>query len=593
VRRRIVIAAGVGLLVAAGGAGAWRLLHHAAPPPCIDPDQALAGVWDAPVKSRIRGAFLATKKPYAEPADTALTKALDGYAGEWKTAVVASCKATERGEQTAKIAEIRQLCLDQRFEEVRALAEMLQDPSAALVEKADKAVWELDQVASCASRAAMIEPEIEPRYRADYRRLMLQTATAHAQAIGGQLVAAEGALMHAADEGKRIHADDLVALALHARAAVLFGENRLDEAYQVASDAVWSALRAGRDDLVMGAALTVASARAEGVAHLEVADGWLMFANAAAARSGGFSPAFDERRLELVGVIAAQRGDLKTAVASHEQALAAAKRLEGNDDPRLWGTEVQLATTLARSGAWALALPHFEHARQLREASVGPDHPDIGLILSDLAPCYENTGKTDEALATVKRALQIREKTYGPNSPFLVASLDNLADFELRAHELAAALADIERAQAIAIRFPGPTNAAYHTVATTHAEVLGASGRVAEARKAFDEVLALEAQHKSPELGMTLAARATLELAQARWKDAAALEERSIAAYEAAGGHDDLSLWKPLAGLAQARRALDKQADVKPLLERALAIGIKAQLTAAELDPIRDQLAKL
>jgi tetratricopeptide (TPR) repeat protein len=191
------------------------------------------------------------------------------------------------------------------------------------------------------------------------------------------------------------------------------------------------------------------------------------------------------------------------------------------------------------------------------------------------------------------RALQIREKTYGPNSPFLVASLDNLADFEMRAHELAGALADIERAQAIASRFPGPTDPAYHTVATTHAEILGAAGRVAEARKAFDDVLALEAANKSTELGMTLASRATFELAQARWQDAAKFEERSIASYEASGGPDDLALWKPLAGLAQARRALDKNADVRPLLDRALAIGIKAQLTAADLDPIRAQLANL
>lgn len=68
---------------------------------------------------------------------------------------------------------------------------------------------------------------------------------------------------------------------------------------------------------------------------------------------------------------------------------------------------------------------------------------------------------------------------------------------------------------------------------------------------------------------------------------------RAIAAYEAASGPDDLSLWKPLAGLAQARRALDKKADVKPLLDRALAIGIKAQLTADDLNPIRDQLGNL
>ena len=583
-RHRILIAAVVGAVAAC---------HHAAAPSCTGTERALDGVWDRAIKLKVHAAFIATKKAYAEPASAAVTKALDAYLADWTTAAVGNCDATIRGEQTETVSTIRELCLDQRFEEARTLAEMLQDPIGPLVERADQAVLELDPVAGCANSSAIVEPEIESRYRADYRRLMLQTAAAHAQAVGGQLVAAEGALLHAVDEGRRIHADDLVALALQNRAAVLFGESRLDEAYLIASDAVWAAMLARRDDIVMGAALTVASARAEGAGHLDVADGWVNLASAAATRSGGFPPEFDERRLELIGVIAAQRGDLKTAVASHEKALAAAKGLWGSENPALWSAEVQLATTLARSGAYIQALPHFEHARRLRESSVGPDHPDVALILSNLAACYEHAGEIDKALSTAKTAFQIREKTYGPNSPFLVATLNNLADFELRNHELAAALADVERAQAIAIRIPGPTSPTYHVVATTRAEILGASARVSESRKVFDDVLALEDHNKSPELGTTLTARATLELAQARWKDAEGFEERAIAAYETAGGRDDLSLWKPLAGLAQARRALDNKADVRPLLDRALAIGIKAQLTDGDLNPIRDQLANL
>jgi tetratricopeptide (TPR) repeat protein len=561
---------------------------------CTGTERALAGVWDAPIKLKVHAAFTATKKPYAEQANAAVTKALDTYLADWTTATAGNCEATRiRGEQTEKVQAIRQLCLDQRFEEARSLAQLLQDPSATLVEKADKAVWELDPIAGCANAAAIVAPEVEPKDRGAYAKLMLQTAAAHAQAIGGELIAAEGALMHIADEGKQIRADDLVALALHARAAVLFGAGRLDEAYPIASDAVWTAMRAHREDIVVAAALTLASARAEGADHLDVAEVWVQLASAAAARTGGIVPALDERRLEVLGVIAAQRGDFKTAVASHEKALEAAKALWGATNPATWGAEVQLAATLGRSGAWIQALPHFERARQLREASVGPDHPDVALILSNLAACYEHAGERDKALVTVKKAFQIREKTYGPNSPFLVATLNNLADFELRHHELAAALVDIERAQAIAIRIPGPMNPIYHVIATTHAEILGAAGRVTESRKAFDEVLELEAKTRSPELGTTLAARATLELAQAQWKDAAKFEERAIAAYEAAGGTDHLSLWKPLAGLARARRALDPKAAVKPLLDRAIAIGLKAQLTAEDLNPIRDQLAKL
>jgi len=575
VRRRIVIAAGI----------AVAACRHPHPPPCTDPAQALAGVWDRAIEVKVRAAFAATKKAYAESATMAVTKALDGYFADWVSETAGNCKAIEGGQIAQDAGARRQLCLDQRFEEGRALAEMLLDPTAALVDKADKAVWELDPVVSCADPGALVPSRVEPRYQADYRRLLLQTATAHAQAVGGQLVAAEGALMHAADEGRRIHADDVVAVALYARSAVLFGEGRLDESYALASDAVWAALLAHRDDLVIGSALTVASARAEG----GIADGWVGVATAAATRSGGFSPLYDEQRLELIGVIAGQRGDLKTAIASHEQALAAANGLWGSEGAQVWSAEVQLATTLARSGAWVKALPHFEHALRLREAAVGPDHPDVALILSNLAPCYAHAGQRDVAMATVKRAFEIREKSYGPNSPFLVATLDNLADFELHQGAYTAALADIDRAEAIARRVPGTADPNYHIVATTRAEVLGAAGRVADARKAFDDLLALEAQTKSPQLGLTLAARATLELAQKQWKDAAAFEDRAIAAY----GPDDLSLWKPLAGLAQARHALDPNADVKPLLERALAIGIKAQLAPDDLDPIRAQLAGL
>ncbi|MEO6777813.1 MAG: tetratricopeptide repeat protein, partial [Kofleriaceae bacterium] len=453
-RRRLAIVAGIGLILAGGGATAWLVHHHPVPPPSTEPPSppapctgtgpTLAGVWDPAIQRKVHAAFIATNKPYAEPASASVIKALDAYFAEWTTATVENCNATPlRGGHSAQAEAIRQLCLDQRFEEARTLAEMLQDPTAALVSQADTAVWALDPVAACAHAAAIVLPAIEPRYRADYRRLLLETAAAHAQAVGGQLVAAEGALMHAADEGRRIHADDLVALALHGRAAVLFGQARFDQAYRIAGEAVWTALLAHRDDLVIGAALTVASARAEAAGHLDVADAWVDLANAAAARTGGFAPMFDERRLELIGVIAAQRGDLRTAVASHTQALAAAQRLWGRDNPEVWSAEVQLATTLASAGAWVEALPHYEHALQLREASVGPDHPDVALILSNLAGCYDHAGDTAKALAAVKRALQIREKTYGPKSPLLVATLDNLADFELRHHELAPALADI------------------------------------------------------------------------------------------------------------------------------------------------------
>jgi tetratricopeptide (TPR) repeat protein len=595
-RRRIAIAAGIGLLVATGGAGALLLAHR--PPAgaaelCKGTERALVGVWDPPIKQHVHSAFSATKKPYAEQAFTGLERALDHYVAEWTTATVGNCEATRiRGEQTEKIQAIRQLCLDQRLEEIRSLGQVLQDPTDGLVEKADKAVWELEPIAGCASAAAIVTPSVAVRDQPEYTKLLLKVAGAHAQAIGGQYLPALTALAQAAEAGTKIHADDVVAIAQVARGVVLLGIGNTDEGYAAEDQAVWSAMRAKRDDLAANAALTIAGARAE-ASSLDVADVWLKLANASAARAGGYLPLLDERRLEITGVIEAQRGAFPAAVADHEKALEAAKALWGPNNPALWGAENQLATTLGRAGGWVQAVPHLEHALALRESSVGPDHPDVALLLSNLAAGYEHAGQTAKALATVQRALAIREKTYGPNSPFLVATLNNLADFEQRHGQLATALTDIERAKAIAVRIPGTGNPIYHVIATTEAEVLGASGKLAESRADFDAVLALEDKLKSPELGTTLASRGELELADHKWAAAAQFEERAIASYEASGGPEHLSLWKPLAGLAQARRGLDPKADVKPLLDRAIAIGVKAQLSPEDMNPIRDALAKL
>ncbi|MFT3697068.1 MAG: hypothetical protein QM831_28255 [Kofleriaceae bacterium] len=136
---------------------------------------------------------------------------------------------------------------------------------------------------------------------------------------------------------------------------------------------------------------------------------------------------------------------------------------------------------------------------------------------------------------------------------------------------------------------PGPTSPLYHVIATTYAEVLGRTNPT-DARVAFEDVVKLETDLKSPELGTSLASRGELELAQNKPKDAAVYFDRSIAAYESIS-KDHLSLWKPLAGLARARHAIDPKADVRPLFERAIAIGVKAQISDEDMQPIKEAMS--
>jgi ATP/maltotriose-dependent transcriptional regulator MalT len=116
-------------------------------------------------------------------------------------------------------------------------------------------------------------------------------------------------------------------------------------------------------------------------------------------------------------------------------------------------------------------------------------------------------------------------------------------------------------------------------------------GRLDEARKVLDEVLAVGTKLKSPYLAEAQVVRARLAVVEKQWDLAAKLAETAIAGLEEKAGKDAGDLWKPLTSLAQAKIALGKRAEAKPLLERALAIADKTKLPAKYIAPTRELFA--
>ena len=70
--------------------------------------------------------------------------------------------------------------------------------------------------------------------------------------------------------------------------------------------------------------------------------------------------------------------------------------------------------------------------RQLEQRidALGPDHPDVAVILQLVAERSAARGATDEALTLYGRALRIQEVTFGPDSAALGPLLHDLADLE-------------------------------------------------------------------------------------------------------------------------------------------------------------------
>jgi eukaryotic-like serine/threonine-protein kinase len=590
-RRRALIA-GAAIALSGVAVAGVVLLGPSRAQPCEGIADRLVGVWDASVKQKISAAFAATKKSYAAQAFGALERSLDGYAREWTTTAVESCRATRvRRDQTEEVLSLRQGCLDQRLLELRALTGVLAESDPRIVDSAEKIGGQLEPLAQCSNVAMLRAPGLpSPEQRVKLPTIVKHLADARANLITGRYLPTLVSAQKALDAAREINYESAAAEALILRGAALITTGNATDGAQAYEDAIWTALRGRRDDLVAGASYLYATITADVMGRTSEAQIFLELGDAAADRAG-VTPVFALRRHTITGLLAAKRGDNQAAVAEHEKAFAESQRLLGPEGPGVWSDEVMFATTLTKAQLYARAAEHFEHAMALREKIVGRDHADIAVILSMLGIAYAHLGESAKAKLAYERALAVREKAYGKNNPMLLTTLNNYADTMRMAGDWPAAQALIDRAMSIAAVAPGSEHPLYHVVATSRAEIIGGSGKVAEARKLFDELIANERRLHSETLAVTLGARAELEVREHAWADAARFAEQAIGELERAGGADNSELVAPLVVLAKARIGLGARPEAKPLLERALAIGTKAGKSEAELKPTRDVLA--
>jgi tetratricopeptide (TPR) repeat protein len=594
-RKRIAIGAAAMVAAIGVGTGGYLLSHHEQKKaePCLGIDQRLAGVWDGPIKAAVNKAYTASGQAFSSQAYAGLSKALDTYANEWTATATESCRATRiRGDQPETVLALRQDCLDQRLEELRAFTQLEQNADASLVEKGDKPVWDLEPISKCSNVAALREPGAIPPAQlpkvAEVRKLV---AEAKADLLAGRPFPGLLVSQKAADLALPLNNDSVSAEVMLTRGGALLLSGQGEEGVKAMSAAVFDAVRARRDDIISGASISAAIATTDMLGKPGEAQIFIGLARASAAHLGVDHP-LEHRMLLAEGVIAAQIGDDPTAIAAHEKALQEAELEYGHDSLALWADEEALGATYTKAGAYVKALPHFERSLKMREASVGPDHPDVALLLSNLGVCYRHAGMPDKAHAVYDRALAIREKAYGANSPMLIPTLNNYADL-MKEIDPAATLPVIQRALTMAEHSIGKNHPLYHTVATTYAETLAAGHQNKEARAAFDEVIALETDSHSPLLPTTLTSKAQLAIEEKQYNEAVDLAQRAVAGLESAGGKENPELWLPLSKLGIAKLALGQRDAAKETLDRAIAIAEHVKVSEAELGPTRDAAKQL
>jgi hypothetical protein len=86
-----------------------------------------------------------------------------------------------------------------------------------------------------------------------------------------------------------------------------------------------------------------------------------------------------------------------------------------------------LGATYAGLGLYDKAVSLHTKARTVREAALGPDHPDTLQSRTDLADAYLLAKRLPEASALHEGTLNLRESKLGPDHPDTLTSRDNLA----------------------------------------------------------------------------------------------------------------------------------------------------------------------
>jgi tetratricopeptide (TPR) repeat protein len=544
-RPRLLAVALAAALLGAAGVGTFAYHQRLPARPCAGAALKLTGVWDDDRRRAVASAFAATGTPFAGDAEREVARTLDAYAARWAAMHEQSCEATRvRGEQSEELMDLRVACLDGRAREMGALVESFAAADAKTVELAAGAVHALRPLEACADAAALRargRPPADPAAKAEVLRV-------------------RGILDHAGALARAGHA----APALEATAPLL------------------DAARAGGDrGLLSEVLVAVGKARAD-LGDLDGSDTALYDA-VEAAESAGADLEKASALVQLTQNLAGQEARYDEATRAGGLAAAILGRLPA-EVPLRTAVELSLAAVDAGRGRYAEALARTERARELREATFGPDDYLVAVALHASAVQLSYLGRAAEALAYQQREIAIYERVLGPHHPELAIALRNAAISERQLHRLSDALRDVRRARDIWRETRGDAHPRMPGFEGLIAELYLVQGHNAEARAAAERALGLAEENHVPEIDlvdrMNLLGAADTRLG--RFDEAVALHTRAVAtcarlsepAFETAVSLHFLG--EAYLGMGRPERALEP-------LERALTLRTRAGMNPSDV----------
>lgn len=210
---------------------------------------------------------------------------------------------------------------------------------------------------------------------------------------------------------------------------------------------------------------------------------------------------------------------------------------------------------------------------EIRERTLGAEHPLVARSLLDLARLLRDQGRYEDALVQMHRGVRIAETALEDGDPLLARCVQTRSAILRNLGRLDEAETDARRALAIREEALGSEHPDVAKSLSNLAVLLKKLGRFPEAEELARRSLRVEEKvlgSDHPNLATSLTTVADLCLAQGRPEEAKPLQQRALELDRRALGSDHPDVAWSLFGLAESHVALGDRESAEKLLRKAL-----------------------
>jgi len=552
-RRRLLGWTFVAILVVSSLLGYQALERHENAL-CLDRGEVAVDEW-AEARPSIEGVFLGTDSPIREDTWSRVDDVLSTWAGEWSEARADACLAVRRRED---FAPRREVCLERQAVQFRGLISALEEIDKEGVGNAVRAAGKLPRVARCQSANLLllaVESEADGTGRGGADTARAQLARARGFLYTGGYSRGREIVDEVLAAGQGAIDDAVRAEALLLRARFLRKAGDFERAREEARGTFFLAGRIGHDRVATEASIVLLGITGADLGEAGGVERWKPLAEMLLARLGLDRESLAGTYHLTLGAGYRRSGAYHEAEQHYQLAREIYAATLGPSDPALAQVENNLGILREAQGDKEGALVHLARGLELVSVALGADHPEVAMYLGNIGTTYMLMGEFERSIEYILRALEIEERIYDDNHPQIGFSLHTLSTAQEQLGRNKEARAGYQRAAKIFEKHYGKDHEYVFAVILGMANIAWSEGDREEALAGYERVVEHEeslegakTEDRASALFTLAEALGDMEREPAR---ARALAEKALELYRSMGEYtppaaDNVARWLEL-----------------------------------------------